>query len=239
MGNRTMLSFGDSCEFEANNCVPVTWLALFDPQDFSIETRRFEYEKTMPKEATRPPRGLWTTINRLLGKERRHPSESIAATEMGDTPYEEAQVAVYQTSRVMALGRAESAIQRLEGRTPAWAYLRPLEILRDELQRCSSGDPVELDVTQFYWAGNPIYGQRILEGPVAFANMLDSLTGTEQEDIAVLTRFVDDYSMGSISSLVDLDPEDRMFVLIGTYWGERGDIYTLEYFGEAYWKTNT
>ena len=37
MGNRTHLFLGDYCEFEANNCLPVTWLALFDSQEFVIE----------------------------------------------------------------------------------------------------------------------------------------------------------------------------------------------------------
>ena len=67
---------------------------------------------------------------------------------------------------------------------------------------------------------------------------LESLTGEERKDLEILNRFVNDYSMGTISSLADLDAEDRMFVLIGTYWGEREDIYTLEYF-EDYWSTSS
>lgn len=67
--------------------------------------------------------------------------------------------------------------------------------------------------------------------------MLESLTGEERKDLEILNHLVDDYSMGAISSLADLDPEDRMFVLIGTYWGEREDVYTLEYF-EDYWSAS-
>ena len=37
MGNRTYLMLGDCCQFEANNCVPVNWLALFDPEEFFID----------------------------------------------------------------------------------------------------------------------------------------------------------------------------------------------------------
>jgi hypothetical protein len=69
MGNRTMLHLGNCCEFEANNCLPVTWLALFDPQEFAVETRRLEYEKVVPREVTKPPRGLWSAIKRLLGRD--------------------------------------------------------------------------------------------------------------------------------------------------------------------------
>jgi hypothetical protein len=114
-----------------------------------------------------------------------------------------------------------------------------MEILRDELEHCSSGDPVELDVTQFYWAGDSIHRQRVLDGPSAFANMLNSLTGEEHKDLETLNRLVDDYSMSSISSVADCHPEDLMFVLIGTYWGEREDLYTLEYFDGTYWSTKS
>ena len=238
MGNRTALSFGECCEFEANNCLPVTWLSLFSQKDLTVETRRFEYEKVTPQKIIKPPSGLRSAIKRLLGREKHSSSKPAANVETRETLYEEAQVAVYQTSRATALERVESAILSLEGKTPIWTYLRPLEILRDELQHCQSGNPVELDVTQFYWARDPVYQQRILDGPSAFAHILESLTGEEHKDLGILNHLVNDYSMGAISSLADLDAEDRMFVLIGTYWGEREEIYTLEYF-EDYWSTSS
>ena len=55
----------------------------------------------------------------------------------------------------------------------------------------------------------------------------------------LLSELVNEFSLGNISSVADLSPEDRMFVLIGTYWGnaEREEMYSLEYFDEAYWTT--
>lgn len=194
MGNRTMLSLGSCCEFEANNCLPVTWLALFSSEDFVVETQREDGE------------------------------EYIAA--------------IYRTSRPAALQKAELAIDRLKRQTPAWAYLRPLEILRDELLSCSANEAVELDVTQF-WAKDEAFRQKVSEGPAAFVNLLSVMSGDRQKDLAALDRLVDAYSIGSISSVVDLDAEDRMFVLIGTYWGEHENIYSLGYFDESYWASDS
>lgn len=42
MGNRAYLTLGSSGQFEANNCLPITWLALFNPSDFRQETRDFD-----------------------------------------------------------------------------------------------------------------------------------------------------------------------------------------------------
>jgi hypothetical protein len=46
MGNRTYLVFEKQCEFEANNCIPVTWLALFEPHDFFMEENVEEKDLT-------------------------------------------------------------------------------------------------------------------------------------------------------------------------------------------------
>ena len=193
MGNRTSLSLGTYCEFDANNCLPVTWLALFDSQDYLVEARR-----------------------------------------EGSEEYD---VAGYRTSQLAALQRVESTIKRLKGHTPVWAYLRPLEILRDELRRCPPDEPIELDVTQF-WTKDEIFKQRVTQSAAAFANMLDTLTGDEQQDLAILDRLVNDLSTENTSSVSNLHPEDRMLVLIGTYWGDLEDLYSLEYFGEVYWTAN-
>lgn len=42
MGNRAYLTLGSSGQFEANNCLPITWLALFNPSGFRQETRDFD-----------------------------------------------------------------------------------------------------------------------------------------------------------------------------------------------------
>jgi hypothetical protein len=235
MGNRTVLSFGTCCGFEANDCLPITWLALFAPQEFRVETRRFEYKKTQLEDTQGSLSKFLTSAKRALKLGRNHIPESDMGLSTEGPLYEECDVAVYQTSQRAALERVEAVIDRLVGQTPVWAYLRPLEILRDELRLCSSDQPVELDVTQFYWAGNQVYRQRVIEGPAAFAGMLTALSGDEARDLALLNQLVSEYSVFATPSVADLHPEDRMFVLIGTYWGEREDLYTLEYFDESYW----
>ena len=45
MGNRTYLTFGNYCQFDANNCLPITWLALFLPQDFFTEGHQEDGEQ--------------------------------------------------------------------------------------------------------------------------------------------------------------------------------------------------
>ena len=37
MGNRSYLAFGQYCFFEANSCLPITWFALFAPEDYFVE----------------------------------------------------------------------------------------------------------------------------------------------------------------------------------------------------------
>lgn len=193
MGNYTRLLISSRCEFEAKNCLPVTWHPLFDPQDFLIVTRQEE-------------------------------------------PYgEEVQWALYRTSAGAALERVAQVIGRLRGHTPAWTFLRPLEILRDELGRCAPDELVELDVTPLA-ATNDVLNRRVAQAPAAFARMLQALSGDPEKDLAVLNELVGQYSLAKEVSLTDLGGEERMFLLIGTYWGdaERDAFYTLEYFGVCY-----
>ena len=105
------------------------------------------------------------------------------------------------------------------------------------IQSCSAIETVELDVTQF-WAKDEAFKQKVIEGPAAFANLLNGMTGDQQKDLATLDLLVDAYNIASISSVVDLDAEGRMFVLIGTYWGEHENLYTLGYFDKDYWVSN-
>ncbi len=44
LGNRTALNIGTNHEFEANNLIPVSWWALFAPEDFRVEERNLEGE---------------------------------------------------------------------------------------------------------------------------------------------------------------------------------------------------
>ncbi len=175
MGNRTSLYFENYCEFEANNCLPVTWLALFDPDEFVIETRREDSE--------------------------------------------EYEVAGYRTSQPMALRRVELTIDKLKGRTPVWAFLRPLEILRDELKRCPPEESIVLDVTQLR-STNEAFERRVVQCVEAFSRMVDALTGDEERDLALLNRLVNDLSIGHLSSVVHLTPEERMF----GWWEPTGEM---------------
>lgn len=197
MGNRTRLSIGGRGEFEANNCLPVTWLALFDPRDFLVETHQEQQE-------------------------------------------EEFEVALYRTSAGAALERVARAIGRLRGRTPAWAFLRPLEILRDELAYCAPDETVELNTMEL-WATSEASRRKVAQAPAAFARMLEALRGDTQRDLAALNELAGEYSLVNEVSVANLSGEERMLVLLGTYWGdaEREALYSLEYFGESYWHADS
>ena len=191
MGSRTSLVLGKRCEFEANNCLPITWLAIFDVNDFHIE-------------------------NRLIG---------------GDN----CEVAVYKTSAAQAAKRAEGALSRLKSYPHVGKFLRPLEIIVSELKSCSADSKVEMDVGQLVNYSEEL-AQQVRRAPAAFAEMLEAFSGNEKQDSNSLTALVSDLSLHSIDSITDLNPEDRMFILIGTYWGDKEDEYSLAYFGESYWK---
>lgn len=196
MGNRTVLIFSNCCEFEANNCLPITWLALFRPQDFLIETRHEDGE--------------------------------------------EYEVALYRTKRDTALKQVNQVVNSLKGRTPAWAFLRPIEILKDELTFCSSAEIIELNATQF-WAIDESFQLKITNAATTFQEMVSNFIGNSEHDIPLVTQLANEYSMGTISSVTEIDSEERMFILIGTYWGdpEREKLYSFDYFGEKYWRSES
>lgn len=179
MGNRTYLSIGTRCELEANNCLPVTWLALFAPEEFLVEVRRFDYEKAEYEgPEARPFRRFVAVVTRVfqLGGAKGTVESNDAPAPSQDSQYEDCEVAVYQTSHSAALERVELAIDRLKGYDSVWAFLRPLEILRDELKHCSQEETIELDVTQL-WLMNETFEQGVAQGAAAFTRMLHSLTG--------------------------------------------------------------
>jgi hypothetical protein len=195
MGNRTSLSFDDYCEFEANNCLPVTWLALFTPDEFKIEIRQED-----PEEGG------------------------------------EYEVVLYRTSHISALNRVEQTIALLKGHTPIWGFLKPLELLRNELERCLSTGSIELDVTQL-WAMDESFQQKIANAAQTFFEIIKRITGDKEADLALLNELVKEFSLGYIPSVAKLSPEERMFVLIGTYWGnaDQEALYTFDYFNEEFW----
>lgn len=190
MGNRTSLFFESHCEFQANNCIPVTWLALFEPQEFLIEEDKDE--------------------------------EGVAAG--------------YKTSQSNALRRLEQFINQLRVNPTIRQFFRPLELLRDELSLCPQETAVILDLTQF-WAIDEVYQDRSQYAVNLFEDVINRFTGEKEEDLILLNQLVNLFGFGSISSLSDLSCEDRMFVLIGMYFGdpEKEEKYSLEYFNTSYW----
>jgi hypothetical protein len=240
MGNRAILAFGTWCEFEANNCVPVTWLALFESGEFLIERRVEELAPRTQKPAEKSQPGAFHKLLALLRSATGRVPPQTGIDEMqsrADREIEEYSVAMYRTSRLQAIRRVESAIGKLKGQTAIWAFLRPLEILRDELHRCPQ-ETIELDLTQF-WAIDKVFEQRVSQAPDDFAGLLDALTNDEEQDLAALNQLVNSWNRVQISSVTDLAPEVRMFVLLGTFYGdkEREAIYSLEHFSEAYWSS--
>jgi len=241
MGNRAQLAFGTCCEFEANNCVPVTWLAIFESGEFLVERRVEELGQSTGGPVQKPEPGVFHKLLVAIRSAFRQDRTETSAGDVQQQPFrepEEYDVAVYRTSKLQAVRRVELAISRLKGQTPIWAFLRPLEILRDELYLCPE-ETVELDLTQF-WAIDEAFEQRVSQAPDDLARLLDLLTNDEEQDLAALNRLIQLYNRVQISSVAGLDPEDRMFVLIGTYWGdqEREAKYSPEYFNEAYWTTD-
>jgi hypothetical protein len=242
MGNRTQLMLGTRCGFEANNCLPVTWLALFESQEFQIETRRFEYEQPSRQEAgIAPKRGILATLRRFLRPVTGQ--ESLERSGLGtpavETFSEECQVAVFKTSQPAALERVQRAIDKLKDKTPIWTCLRPLEILQSELQRCSPEEIIELDMTQL-WAMGTTIAERLTQGPGLFTEMLDHVRAAGEQDFAWLDKLVNDFMVARPVSVAKLDSEDKMFALIGSYESEDADRqpYPLEYFTDAYWAGN-
>jgi hypothetical protein len=241
MGNRTHLFFGNYCEFEANNCLPVTWLALFDTREFLIEAyveepvEHEQFDGTDKKPEAERLQGLLSKIEHVFKRGIVKSSSGAVQPQEPHAP-QEYFAAGYRTSQSKALQRVEMAIGKLKGHTPVWTFLRPLEILRDELKLCPQDAILNLDLTQL-WAMNETFNQRVTQAVAAFTKMLNELTGQEEQDLSLLSQLVNDFTLGSVSSVADLDPEERMFVLIGTYWGdeERENLYSLEYFNEAYW----
>jgi hypothetical protein len=51
-----------------------------------------------------------------------------------------------------------------------------------------------------------------------------------------LIRLVNEFSIGPIPSIAGLNAEERMYLMIGTFWGDEDheSIYSLDYFGESY-----
>lgn len=200
MGNRTYLRFEDFSEFEANNCLPVTWLTLFDPSEFVIKE-----VKEMAEEDE----------------------------EDGET----STVVGYQTSPEKALLRVNEVIKKYKGKTLAWFYLRPVEILQKEIEYCLGCPIISLDMTQFYFY-HDTYQRVAMQAGDLVKDLLQKFDGSET-DVALLAELISKLSLGGIVSLSDLDPSEMTFLLVGTYYGDaerEEEEYSISFFEETYWK---
>jgi hypothetical protein len=142
---------------------------------------------------------------------------------------------LFRTGQARALARAEATIRRARGRTPAWSYLRPLEILREELRRAGPSAVIELDVTQLA-AQSASQTERLRRAPADFASMVDSLGRDPTKDLDAIDKLVASWSTRD-GRLQECSPDDLAFILLGAYWGDpdREDLYAMDYFDEKYW----
>lgn len=230
MGNRAYVSFGNYCGFEANNCLPVNWLALFDSEEFFTEKCFEEIMDNGDDNIIVQNKGLiipFLAISRFFSKPAKTPKIQ---------PEEYLKVE-YRTSQPKALERVKTNISKLKSCSPIWSFFRPLEILRDELSLCPENETITLDLTPFMEFDDE-YKQTIKEAVLKFSMMLNQFDGNKEHDLDLLNRLINEFSIGNISSIANLTPEERMFVLIGIYSGneERENLYSLSYFDEAYWE---
>ena len=193
MGNRTYLSLGKNCQFDANNCVPVTWLALFTPDEFEVL-----YDQEDP---------------------------------------EEGEINIYRTSQSLALERLTKVIQQLKT-SSVWGFLRPLEILKEELQTCLPTDIIELDVTQFDIMDGSSE-MRAKQAVSDFRNFVNAVPSKETDDIVLFAKLVNKFELGSSTDINNLSSEDKMFLFIGGYSSSNAheEKYSLAYFSDNYWKS--
>jgi hypothetical protein len=220
MGNRTHLFFFDRGQIDANNCLPVTWLSLFDKNEYVIERSIIGVEKG--NIFKRISNIFLNILGKNSGQQLDTPRETVAAG--------------YRTSRDKAIQRVDSFISRIKGHSPAWSFLRPLEVLRNELSACPEGSIIVLDLTEF-WAKDEDYGERAKVAAFEFSKMVDGFNGQTDHDLSLLDNLIKNYLLGNITSIRDLSPDDRMFVFIGTYTGdeERENHYSHKFFDENYW----
>jgi hypothetical protein len=197
MGHYTYLVFGDYATFEAKNCLPLPWLALFAPGDYTVDIQQEDDVR--------------------IERQR------------------------FVTSHVLARQRVTSAIDSVRGKGVS-AYLRPLLVLDDVLSDGAPDAPVVLDGYELIAIGGD-REERFRRGPARFARMLGSFTGDLQADLQAFNEVF--WGLPSwvpiTESVADMDPEERMFVLLGWYEGDpkREAIYSLDHFKADFWQPLT
>jgi tetratricopeptide (TPR) repeat protein len=147
------------------------------------------------------------------------------------------EIAEFRAKSEESAPRIESAITLLRAKSPAWRYLRPLEILHAEISRCPAGTEIVLDATPF-WSYSDAMQEQLLHAPQRFGQFLQEVTGREELDTSILDGFISDFSIVPFSSVAHRLVEDLADVMFGTYWGERQTLYSEAYFDGEYWSAS-
>jgi tetratricopeptide (TPR) repeat protein len=190
LGIRAYLTVDSCFQITSNNCIPVTWFALFRDGDLHPETVRDGYEQ-------------YETI-------------------------------LYKTTAKRALTRIKSIVPSLEDKSPVWSFLRPIEILRDEISQCPTDSTITLDVTQF-WFYDESMQQQLKDAPRNFSQFVSALTGNMSHDIALLDELISLYNLAQFSSMLNYPVDSLVFLLFGSLSGRGEEKYSHEHFSEEFW----
>jgi hypothetical protein len=215
MENRTHLFFEDFYEFEGTDCLPVTWLSLFDNDEYVVETSDESEERG----------GIVQMILSMFQS-----PQDTGPLQNFDTQ-QITLAAGYRTSQPDALERVELYIKKIRDHSPAWTFLQPLEILRDRLLACPEDATIVLDLTHF-WVIDEENKRRSRDAVDEFAVMVNRLNGNAEHDLALIENLVQQFACDDCMSLNDLSPEECTPILIGAE-GQK-ELYSRELVGDCF-----
>ena len=143
-------------------------------------------------------------------------------------------IIVYKAPVQRVLARIKSVITSLEDKDPVWRFLRPIEILRDEISQCPTDLAITLDVTQF-WFYDERMQKQLEDAPRNFCQFVSSLTGNGSHDVGLLDELISLYNLARFSSVLDYPLDSLVFLLCGSFSGRGEQKYSHEFFNEAFW----
>jgi hypothetical protein len=141
---------------------------------------------------------------------------------------------VYKATAKRVLARIKSVIPSLEDKNPVWGFLRPIEILRDEISQCPTDLTITLDVTQFWFCDERMQKQ-LEDAPRNFVQFVSGLTGNSRHDVSLLDELISLYNLARFSSVLDYPLDSLVFLLFGSFSGRGEEKYSHEFFNEAFW----
>ncbi len=147
---------------------------------------------------------------------------------------EQYQSIVYKTTARQALARIKSVIPSLEDKNPVWSFLRPIEILRDEISQSPTDLVIVLDVTQF-WFYDESMQKQLEDAPRNFLRFVSGLTGNRSHNVAQLDELVSLYNLARFSSVLDYPLDSLFLLLFGSFSGRGEEKYSHEFFNEDFW----